>query len=262
MQFGIVVPVEQAGLVRAMGYDYVEETVPRLIGGAQAAPDEPWTGATRARAAALPVTAANMLVPASLKITGPEPAAPERLRAHMARVTDRAAQCGIRTLVFGSGAARRMPDDFDPKQARRQILEFIRMAVPFCARYQIMLVCEPLNRGDCNLINSVQEAMSYVFEVDHPNFQCLVDSYHFWLEDEPIEHVRDAMPWMRHVHVADREGRVPPGLSGRSDYRPLFAELKRGHYDGTITLETIGYEPLLEAAPAALAFLRRQWAEA
>lgn len=259
MQFGIVVPVEQSAQVKAMGYDFVEEVVVRLLEGE--APDEQWDGTKRAAASALPVPAANYLVPAHLKITGPD-VAPEKLRNYIERVVNRAATVGIRTLVFGSGPARTVPEGFDRKDARRQVLEFLRMMLPYCARRGITLVCEPLNRGECNIINSVAEAMEYVWQIDHPNFQCLVDSYHLWLEDEPLENVRDAMPWVRHVHLADTEGRRPPGVTGKNDYQPFFAELKRGRYDGLISVETIRYAPLLDEAAAALEFLSRQWREA
>ena len=256
MKFGICVPVEHSAEVRAAGFDYVEEVVVRLL---QAdVPDNRWTGAQRAAAAVLPVPAANALVPSSLKITGPD-ASLNKLRLYIERVTDRAGRVGIKTLVFGSGAARTVPEGFDRKEARKQIIEFIRMAMPYCARRDIVMVCEPLNRGECNIINSVAEAMEYVWQVDHQNFQCLVDSYHLWLESEPLEHVRDAMPWVRHVHLADTEGRRPPGMTRKNDYRPLFEELKRGGYQGSMSIETIGYEPILREAQQSLQFLKRQW---
>ena len=259
MDFGIVVPVEQSAAMKAMGYDFVEEVVVRLLQGEVA--DEKWDGARRAAASALPVPAANYLVPAHLKITGPQ-VVPDQLRAYIQRVVERAAQVGIRTLVFGSGPARTVPDGFDRKDAKRQILEFLRMMLPYCARHGITLVCEPLNRRECNIINSVAEAMEYVWQIDHPSFQCLVDSYHLWLEDEPLEHLRDSMPWVRHLHLADTEGRRPPGITGKNDYRPLFAELKRGKYDGLISIETINYAPLLSEAAVSLDFVKQQWNEA
>jgi sugar phosphate isomerase/epimerase len=259
VQFGVCVPIEQSAIVAAMGFNYVEEVVGRLLQGE--IDDEHWTGAKRAAGAALPLPAANALVPGTLKITGPDVSL-EKLRAYIHRIVERTAQVGIKTLVFGSGVARNVPEGFDRKEARRQILDFLRTALPFCARRDIVMVCEPLNRGECNIINSVAEAMEYVWQVDHPNFQCLVDSYHLWLENEPLEHVKDAMPWIRHVHVSDTEGRRPPGLSGKNDYRPLFAELKRGGYAGTISIETINYAPILDEAAQSLAFLKKQWNEA
>ena len=258
MQLGLVVPVEQSAAVKACGYDFVEETVPRLLQGQ--IPDEQWTGAKRARDCVLPLLAANMLVPGSLKITGPD-ASMEKLRPYIQRVVGRAAQVGMKTLVFGSAPARNVPGGFDRKQAKRQILEFVRMTTNVCTSHGITLVCEPINSIDGNIITTVREAMEYVWEIDHPNFQCLVDSYHFWVDKEPLDNLREAMPWIRHVHLADVENRVPPGISGNDDYRPFFAVLKEGGYDGPLSVETFDYAPLLDQAPRVAEFLRKQWEE-
>ena len=136
------------------------------------------------------------------------------------------------------------------------------MAAPIAQANGVTLVAEHLNRGECNVINSLAEAMAYVREVSHPNFQCLVDSYHFWLENENLDDLRAAMPQVRHVHLADKEGRVPPGEGGKSDYRPFFAELKRGGYDGPMSVESPEFKDVAGAGPRVLAFVKKQWAEA
>lgn len=258
-QFGICISPEDAPAVRAAGWDFVEGHVQQLFQGT--APDAEWTGEARVRSAALPVPAANCLVPADLKIAGPT-ADLSRLRGYMGNVIRRAARCGTRTLVFGSGGARNVPDGFDRQQARRQIVEFVRAAAPVAAENGVTLVCEPLNRGECNIINSVAEAMEYVREVNHPAFQCLVDSYHFWLEDEPLANLREAMPWIKHVHVADKDGRVAPGQSGKSDYVPFFAVLKSGGYDGRISVEVSKFLDAPNSYGPVLQFLKTRWERA
>ena len=126
----------------------------------------------------------------------------------------------------------------------------------------MLIVLEPLNKGECNIINSVAEGMEYVRAVNNPAFQCLVDSYHFWLEDEPLENLRRAMPSIKHVHLADKEGRVAPGLSGKADYRPFFRVLKQGGYDSTISFEGADMPDFEVTAPKVLEFIKRQWSEA
>jgi sugar phosphate isomerase/epimerase len=90
---------------------------------------------------------------------------------------------------------------------------------------------------------------------------CLLDSYHLWLEDEPLANVQQALKWIRHVHLADRDGRVPPGESGQADYRPLFGVLKSGGYGGLISVEA-RFTDLPVDAPRVLEFLMRQWEQA
>jgi sugar phosphate isomerase/epimerase len=256
MRFGICTAVSNADAVKAAGWDYIEENIQSLLAGLT--PDDQWKAPAPA---ALPIVAACVLVPGSLKITGPE-ADLKKLQPYMLNVVKRAKICGITKLVFGSGAARNIPAGFDHEKASNQIIEFARMAAELAAKQGVTIVLEPLNKGETNVVNSVAEAMRYVKAVDHPAFQCLVDSYHFWLEDEPLENLRRAMPWIKHVHVADKDGRVAPGLSGKADYRPFFRVLKQGGYEGTVSFEGHAMPDFDVTAPKVLEFVKKQWAEA
>jgi sugar phosphate isomerase/epimerase len=259
MQFGMYTATENAPALKAAGWDFVEENVLEFLQGQ--VPDEQWSGLDRARRSPLPVLAANRLLPAALKPLGP---AVDRaaLELYMQRVISRAAKVGMKTLVFGSGPARTVPDGFDRATAKRQILDFLRMACPIAELHGVLIVAEHMNRGECNIINSVAEAMQYVREINHPNFQCLVDSFHFWLSDEPLASLREAMPWIRHVHVSDVRDRAAPGTTGRHDYKALFRVLKDGGYDGPITVESPADPRCLTDPPRILDFLNAQWKQA
>lgn len=259
MQFGICTSIDKSAAVKAAGWDYVEEGVQRLL--QPALPDAEWRGVELVKAGALPTPAGNVLVPAKLKITGPD-ADLSRLETYMRTVLRRAELVGMRTLVFGSGGARNVPDGFDRARARDQIIAFASMSARIAAAHGVTLVVEPLNRGECNIINSVAEGMEYVRAVNHPNLQCLVDSYHFWLEDEPLENLRAAMPWIKHVHLADKVGRVAPGLSGQSDYKPFFRVLKQGGYDGLVSFEGKPMDDFETTAPKILDYIKKEWAAA
>lgn len=253
MRFGICTSIDNAATARAAGWDYVEPSAQSLLKGT--VPDEQWTGVEAARTD-LPVRAVNMLVPASMKITGPD-ASLDALRVYMERVTRRAAALGIEILVFGSGVARQVPDGFDRAQASRQVVAFGTLAADLAGQAGVTIVLEPLHRGECNIINTIAEAMEIVREVDHPHFQCLLDTYHFWMEDEPLENLLAAMKSIRHVHVADKDGRVAPGESGTSDYEPIFRVLRQFDYRGSISVEAGKFEP--SGYFTALEYLKGQW---
>ncbi len=255
MRFGICTPSAQAAAAKAAGWDYVEDNAQGLLQGL--VPDDQWT---EPPPAALPVLAANVLLPASLKVTGPD-ADPGRLLAYMETVARRAGRVGVRTLVFGSGAARMVPPGFDRATADRQVIDFARLAADALAPHGVTLVVEPLNRRECNIVNSVTEADDVARAVDRPNCWPLLDTWHLWMEHEPVPSPAVAAR-LRHVHVADLEGRVAPGLSGHADYRPVFAALKAVGYDRTISVESSPIPDFAAAAPRVLAFLKDQWATA
>jgi len=254
MQFGICTTLDHAPAARAAGWDYIEESVQGLLQGEVS--DDQWKGLEKAKASPLPIACANMLVPASLKITGPT-ADLVKLREYMSTVLKRAAMIGIETLVFGSAGARNVPEDFDQAHAWDQIAEFAHMSADLANKYKLTIVIEPLAAAESNIANTVAEAMKWVEAVNHPNFKCLVDSYHFWLEDEPLKNLEAAMPAIAHVHVADKAGRVAPGESGKSDYAPFLRVLKEGGYDRRISVEA---PPFTEAQYGkVLEFLKEQW---
>jgi len=258
-QFGVCAPVSKSAEARSGGWDFIEENVQVLLRGT--VPDDQWQGGEAANRSVLPIVAANCLVPADMKITGPD-ADLERLRTYIIRVMQRAYRMGMKTLVFGSGGARFVPKGYDPAEARQQIIDFASLAAPIALRQNITLVIEHLNKKETNIVNSVAEAMSYVRAVNHPAFQCMVDSFHFWQEDEKLENLQAALPSIKHVHLADKDGRTAPGESGKSDYRPLFHVLKQGGYNGPISVEALGFNDLAEAGQKVLAFIKTQWEEA
>ncbi|RZM02589.1 MAG: sugar phosphate isomerase/epimerase [Sphingomonas sp.] len=255
-KFGICTGPDKAPAAKAAGWDYIEGNVQSMFSGGT--PDAAWGVRDADRDSALPIPAANCLLPGDLKVTGPDVDA-AKVDAYMANALARAGRQGTKTLVFGSGGARNVPEGFDRARAKEQIVAFLKAAMPHAQKAGVTIVAEPLNRGECNIINSVGEAMEYVRAVDHPNFQCLVDSYHFWLEREPLSNLEAAMPFIKHVHIADEQGRVAPGVSGNSDYRPFFRVLKNGGYDGNISIEC---KVTPEQYESVLAYIKREWAEA
>jgi sugar phosphate isomerase/epimerase len=259
MKFGICMPVDNAAAARMAGWDFVEESAQSILQPLVA--DAQWTGSARAQSASLPVRAVNLLVPASIKVVGPT-VDRDQLRSYMTTAIARAASLGIRTLVFGSGGARMIPDGFDRAAAHRQVIEFLRMCADILAPTKVVLAVEPLNRGECNQINLLSEALACVREVDHRSIRVLLDSYHLWLENEPVDVILKAGPWLNHVHVSDIEKRAAPGETGKCDYRTFFNAVKSTGYDSTICVEAIGFTDMTTMGPRVLDFLKQQWAAA
>ena len=260
-QFGVCTGPENAAVLQVAGWDYIEAHTQHLLEGEK--PDSQWT--PPALPLALPIPAANCLFPASLKVTGPD-ASLSRLESYITTILRRAARVGIDTLVFGSGNVRQAPAGFDRVKARGQLCDFARMAAPLAQVRGITIVLEPQNKKECNLVNSIGDAMRCVRAVDHPNFLCLLDSWHFWLENDSLDSLREALPWIHHVHLADHQGRLAPGQTASpepaSDYRPLLGLLKHAGYGRRISVEATFTPDLASTCGTVLAFLKHQWAAA
>jgi sugar phosphate isomerase/epimerase len=116
---------------------------------------------------------------------------------------------------------------------------------PVARAHGIFVVIEPLHRGECNFINSVSEGAEIVREVNDPHIRLLADIYHMLREDEGPASIASAGPLIGHCHIAEKDGRTPPGVHG-DDFTPYLDALRRIGYTGGISIEcrwnNLGYE--------------------
>jgi sugar phosphate isomerase/epimerase len=257
VRFGVCAGLRDAEALKSQGWDHIDVPIQAVFDGLKS--DDEWTGAEALANCPLPMPSGAMLLPGHLKVCGPSVDA-GAIESYIRRTFSRAARFGTRTLVFGSGVARSVPDGFDRQEAKRQIISFLRLIAPIGAEFGVTVVVEPLNRSECNILNTVGEALGYVREVNHPNVRQLFDSYHSWLEAEPLTALRSCGSLLKHVHVADKIGRLGPGMSGQSDYRAIFRILKELNYDGVVSVEA--RMDIKQDGPRVLQYLRDQWAKA
>jgi sugar phosphate isomerase/epimerase len=251
MQFGCCCSVEQAEAARVAGFDFLECTVRSLT--PETEEFEPILAAYQQTP--LPVKAFNVFLPGDLKITGPA-VDWEAVQHYVTEALLRVHRIGARTVVFGSGGARNVPEGFNPAEAEAQLVRFLQIVGAVAEPLEITVVIEPLNRGESNVINDVPAGVELARAADSPAVQVLADLYHMQLEDEPLEHVQIHADWLRHVHVAD-SGRFAPG-TGDYPYERFFRLLHESGYDGMISVEC-RWRDFEAEAPAAVTFLRDMW---
>ena len=252
MQYGVCGGPEIAGPAAKAGYEYFEWTVGALLTPRE---DDAAFRVALANAKAAPILCpvVNVFIPADLKIVGPavDRAALDR---YVAVACARAAQAGVAVIVFGSGGARRIPDGFDRAAAHAQLVEFCRMAGGYAARHGVVIVAEPLNRKECNVLTTVGESAALVREVNHPQFRLLVDGYHWALDSDSAADLVAGGPLLAHAHVATTTTRMAPG-SEPSDLGPFFAALRRAGYRGRMSIEGKIPNPDVDL-PRALALMK------
>ena len=150
----------------------------------------------------------------------------------------RAKKVGVDTVVFGSGASRKIQDGFSREKAVEQLELVCRKYLdPIAAKNGITIVIEPLNKTETNIFNSVEEAMIFVNKLSLANVKCLADTYHMDLESEPYSNVRLAGNALRHAHIANPDGRVMPLAGDKNDYVPFMKYLREINYFGRLSVE-------------------------
>ena len=237
---------------KAAGFDYVELSTTEIANLSDAGFEE---AAAKIKALALPTPAANLFIPAAIKVTGPE-TNPEQQMAHVKKAFTRLARLGTQVVVFGSGGARRVPDGFSKEEAFTQLVDFGRRAAEEGRAHGITITIEPLRKQETNIINTAAEGLTLVEAINHPNFQLMIDFYHLASEQEDPAIVLRAKDRLRHLHVANPQERVFPAKWEEYDYAPFFANLKKIGYDKRISVEGRTTD-LAAQGPPAVALLRR-----
>jgi D-psicose/D-tagatose/L-ribulose 3-epimerase len=237
---------------KAAGFDYVELSTTEIANLSDADFE---SAAARIKTLGIATPAANLFVPQSIKVTGPN-TNPEQQMAHVKKAFTRLARLGTQVVVFGSGGARRVPDGFSNDEAFKQLVDFGRRAAAEGQTHGITITIEPLRRQETNIINTAAEGLALVEAIDHPNFQLMIDFYHLASEQEDPGIVLRAKDRIRHLHVANPQGRVFPAKWEEFDYGPFFANLKKIGYDKRISVEG-STKDLAADGPPAIALLRR-----
>jgi len=102
--------------------------------------------------------------------------------------------------------------------------------------------------------------LQWVNAVNDPNIQLMIDYYHFQVEKEDLADIFKVKDHLRHLHMANPNGRVVPLQWEEYDYAPFFADMRAIHYDRMISVEA-STKDLRTEGPQAIALLRRAFAQ-
>jgi sugar phosphate isomerase/epimerase len=104
----------------------------------------------------------------------------------------------------------------------------------------VTILVEALPSSQCDVVQTLDEAVSMVREIGSPAIQTMFDTHN--AEDEVENHaelVERHFDYIRHVHVNEMDGSHP----GAGDYNflPIFDVLRRKNYSGWISLEAFDF---------------------
>ena len=255
MQIGICAdPATLATLPTPYSFDFIEGHVQQFL-KPEASDAEFSFNAAALRNCARSMPASNCFLPADLKVTGPVIDYP-RLDRYATTTFRRAAEIGMKIIVFGSAGARQVPEDFPMARAFEQYVDTLRHFAPIAAAHGVTIVVEALNRGECNFVNTLAEGAEAVQRTAHPNVRLLVDIFHMLRNGESPDDIVKFGALVHHTHVAENKDRAAPGVH-HEDLRPFLRALKKIGFDDRITIEAI-YTNLAEQVAPAVTALRTQ----
>src|SRR6201994_3129808 len=255
VRIGYCGPLKDIDAVKTAGFDYMEVRTSEIAALSDADYEK---AAAKFKEAGLPVLAANLFIPANIKVTGPN-IDKDRQMEYVRLALDRVSRLGVRLVVFGSGGARQVPEGFSKQEAFEQLVDFGKRIAPEARSRNITIAIEPLRQQESNIINNTADELAWVNAVNDPNIQLMIDFYHFSVEKQDPSEILRVQNHLRHLHMANPNGRVMPLKWDEYNYGPFFAVLRQIHYDKLISLE-VNHANLAEA-PQAIALLRHAFGE-
>lgn len=170
-----------------------------------------------------------------LTFSDPDPAvraaALDRLHGHLRL----AAEIGSAVTV-GSVSGRLGSDEAARAERRARALETLARLCRQAEPLGVTVLLEPLNRYECDYLNTIADVLAVTEEIQAPNLRLLADTFHMNIEETDMTAaLAAALPRLGHVHLAD-SNRQAPGR-GHLDFAPLLDLLARSGYQGFLSFE-------------------------
>lgn len=101
----------------------------------------------------------------------------------------------------------------------------------------VIATVEVVNRFEQFMLNTAEEARSFVNRVDSPNLQIMLDTFHMNIEeDDMAEAIRTAGDRLGHFHVGENNRR-PPKADGNMPWSEIGGALDEVDFDGPVVME-------------------------
>lgn len=234
MRFGICTGLENVNRLAEVGYDYIELGVQSAL-MPEANESEFAAVKKMVENASIKPEAYAGFIPRNLRVVGDNVDFP-RLSRYVETACRRSSEIGGEIIVYGSSGSRNIEEGYSEERGLDQIAEFLDMAAVHAEEYGITIVVEPICMKEGNIIRTVSDGLAMAKRVNRKGVKALADLYHMWQENEPMQNVIDAGPWLAHIHIAEPVKRSYPG-NDDFDFTDFFTALKDANYNGRVSCE-------------------------
>lgn len=150
------------------------------------------------------------------------------------------------------GKARMLPPEQREKEWKLAVSN-LRIACEMAEKRGIRLAIEPLNRFESDLVNTVEDIVRMVKDINHPSAGILLDGFHMAIEEKNIEMaIKLAGDKLLHLQVSENY-RGSPG-TGQTQWNAYKAGLEAINYQGIVSIES--FTPANQDLAAAVCIWR------
>jgi D-psicose/D-tagatose/L-ribulose 3-epimerase len=182
-----------------------------------------------------------MVSPAGLHVTTPDAELRRRSWQHIHDLIDLCSDLGPDgVMVFGSPKQRGSTGGLSRSEATRHMVEGLASVAPHAAERGVTVLLEALPLNQCDVVQTLKEAVEIVEEIGSPAIQTMFDVHNAIDEQEPhAALIERYYEHIRHVHVNELDGSHCG--AGNYDFRPVLDALGRLQYKGWVSLEAFDF---------------------
>ncbi|MCB2210399.1 sugar phosphate isomerase/epimerase [bacterium] len=174
---------------------------------------------------------------AETDITSPDLAIRKQGMAHLQACLQGASALGSPVLVGLTYAPWGVFPTGDLSERRAQCIESLKIVGDMAAAAGVQLCMEVVNRFEGYLINTVEQGLALLAEVNHPSLALHLDTFHMNIEEEDLPAaIRLAGEQLGHFHCVSNTRRAPG--TGHLDWNGIREALLSINYDGYLVAET------------------------
>ncbi|MFX0073123.1 MAG: sugar phosphate isomerase/epimerase family protein [Candidatus Hermodarchaeota archaeon] len=143
------------------------------------------------------------------------------------------------------------------KKERLNIISSLKECCRIAENSDIILLFEPINQFEIDSYNTISESINLLEELNSTHIKLLVDSFHTYLEEDPLyiwEYMKDITRYVGHIHLADDNRRAPG--TGHFDFKTFLNIFKESGYQDYISIETIMKPSFEDVAKESSEYLR------
>ncbi|MFX1337411.1 MAG: sugar phosphate isomerase/epimerase family protein [Promethearchaeota archaeon] len=143
------------------------------------------------------------------------------------------------------------------KKEKLNIISSLKECCRLAELNDVILLFEPINQFEIDSYNTISESVELLEEIGSSHLKLLVDSFHTYLEEDPLyiwEYMKENIHHVAHLHLADDNRRAPG--TGHFDFRSFLNTFKESGYTGFASIETIMKPSFEDVAKDASEYLR------
>ncbi|MFV0267972.1 MAG: sugar phosphate isomerase/epimerase family protein [Draconibacterium sp.] len=128
--------------------------------------------------------------------------------------------------------------DYNKIDLVNRSLDSMRKIVKTAENYGVQYCVECVNRFESPIINTAQEALDYIAQIESDNIGILLDTYHMNIEEVSIgDAIRLVNSKLTNFHTGENNRSIPGMGMGHLNWDEIFAALKDINYRGPIISE-------------------------